>query len=68
MSVYDALNGSSFREINQPGRFDDLKSIKLEELTLHVVDQIHKRLKKSMLPMSNCLFLMIIRCGREKMR
>lgn len=52
MSVYDALNGSSFREINQPGRFDDLKSIKLEELTLHVVDQIHKRLKKSMLPMS----------------
>ena len=52
MSVYDALNGSSFREINQPGRFDDLKSIKLEDLTLHVVDQIHKRLKKSMLPMS----------------
>ncbi len=46
MSVYDALNGSSFREINQPGRFDDLKSIKLEELTLHVVDQIHKGLKK----------------------
>ena len=52
MSVYDALNGSGFREINQPGRFDDLKNIKLEELTLHGVDQIHKRLKKSMLPMS----------------
>jgi hypothetical protein len=49
-AIYTA--GSGFREINQPGRFDDLKNIKLEELTLHGVDQIHKRLKKSMLPMS----------------
>lgn len=52
MSVYNALNGSGFREINQPGRFDDLKSMKLEEIALSEVDQIHKRLKKSMLPMS----------------
>ena len=55
MSVYNALNGSGFREINQPGRFDDLKSMKLEELMLHGVDQIHKRLKKSMLPMSKLI-------------
>ena len=55
MSIYDALNGSGFREINQPGRFDDMKSMKLEELTLHEVDQIHKRLKKSMLPMSKLI-------------
>ena len=52
MSVYNALNGSGFREINQPGRFDDLKSMKLEQIALSEVDQIHKRLKKSMLPMS----------------
>jgi hypothetical protein len=52
LSVYNALSRSDIREINQPGRFDDLKSITLEQLTLHKVNEIHKRLRKSMLAMS----------------
>lgn len=32
MSVYDALNKSRFRELRQPGRFDYLKDITLEQL------------------------------------
>jgi len=52
VSIYDALAGSGFREINQPGRFDDLKGTTIEELTFDKLVQIHKRLKKSMLAMS----------------
>lgn len=52
MSVYDALIRSEFREINQPGRFEDLKDITIAELTPKIINEIHKRLRKSMLPMS----------------
>jgi hypothetical protein len=40
-------------EINQPGRFEDLKHITIEQLTPPYVNEIHKRLRKSMLAMSN---------------
>ena len=52
MSVYDALIRSEFREINQPGRFEDLKDITIAQLTTHKTNEIHSRLRKSMLPMS----------------
>ncbi|HXX98070.1 MAG TPA: hypothetical protein VEL11_13245, partial [Candidatus Bathyarchaeia archaeon] len=50
MSVYDALSKSRFREIRQPGRFDDLKNVTLKQLTPQT--KIYHNLKKSMLPMS----------------
>lgn len=52
MSIYDALVKSDFREINQPGRFEDLKDITIRQLTAKKTREIYKRLKKSMFPMS----------------
>jgi hypothetical protein len=52
MPVYDALVRSEFREINQPGRFEDLKGITIADLTPKKTNEIHKGLTKSMLPMS----------------
>ena len=52
MSVYDALNKSRFRELRQPGRFDYLKDITLEQLTPEITTKIYHDLKKSMLSMS----------------
>lgn len=52
MPIYNALTRSEFREINQRGRFEDLKDITIEQLTTKRVNEIHKRLRKSMLPMS----------------
>ena len=52
MPIYNALTRSELREINQPGRFEDLKDITIEQLTTKKANEIHKRLRKSMLPMS----------------
>ncbi|MGA7899947.1 MAG: hypothetical protein WCA39_13920, partial [Nitrososphaeraceae archaeon] len=51
-SVYDALNQIGFRELNQPNRFTDLKRITVSDVTPEQVKTIHKRLQKSMEPMS----------------
>ena len=52
MPIYNALTRSELREINQPGRFEDLKDITIEQLKTQKANEIHKRLRKSMLPMS----------------
>lgn len=53
ISVYAAINRSRFREIHQhDGRFDDWKTVTLEQLTFSKVKKLHSALKKSMLPMS----------------
>lgn len=57
MPVYNALTRSEFREINQPGRFEDLKDLTIEQLTTKSTNEIHKRLRKSMLPMSELFTL-----------
>ena len=51
MSVYEALVKSDFREVNQPGRFEDLNDITIGQLTTKKARVIYNRLKKSMLPM-----------------
>jgi hypothetical protein len=52
ITAYDALKQIGFRELNQPNRFNDLKKITLKELKPEQVKDIHKRLSKSMEPMS----------------
>ena len=52
ISVFEALSRSEFREIRQQDRFNDLKNITIEQVTLREVKAIHTRLRNSMLAMS----------------
>ena len=52
ISVYKALKDSGFRELNQPDGFEDLKDITIADLTPKKTNEIHNRLRNSMLAMS----------------
>lgn len=66
MSVYDVLLRSDFREVNQAGRFEDLKDITIGQLTAKKAKEIYNRLKKSMLPMSELSTPYQYRKGKRK--